>query len=134
MLLASEGKDDRNTAGPRFRLGCTAQCSRNHGHLCHTYPLFFAVNPASGKVNDAVSVVQAVLMLPVAVAMAMLTYPVSGMLAWLAPAVGSLAMVVTAVLQALLVFGRVRFEQTIVAVLAAGHPWSQLLLTGKETL
>ena len=82
--------------------------------------LFFAVNPSFGKINDAVSVVQAVLMLPVAVAMALLTHPVNGMLALLALVVGSLAMVVTAVLQVLLVFGRVRFEQTIGAVLAAG--------------
>lgn len=54
--------------------------------------LFFAVNPAFGKVNDAVSVVQMVVTLPVAAAMALLTYPVNGALAWLALAVGSLGM------------------------------------------
>lgn len=82
--------------------------------------LFFAVGGAAGKVNDAVSVVQAALMLPVAAAMALLTYPVHGGLAWLALVVGGAGTIVAAVLQALLVVGAVRFERTIGAVLSAG--------------
>lgn len=79
--------------------------------------LFFAVNPAFGKINDVLSVAQMLLMLPVAVAMALLT---QADYAWLVAAVGSTGMMVVAVLQALLVLGRVRFEQTIGAVLASG--------------
>jgi len=82
--------------------------------------LFFAVDQAYGKVNDAFSVLQAVLMLPMAVALYLLTGPDRGWLALLALVVGCVAMLVVAVLQALLVAGRVGFEQTIAQVLAAG--------------
>jgi hypothetical protein len=82
--------------------------------------LFFAVNPAFGRINDAVSVVQMLLMLPVAVTMALLTHADYAWLAWMVAVVGSTGMIVVAMLQALLVLGRVRFEQTIGAVLAAG--------------
>lgn len=82
--------------------------------------LFFAVNERFGKINDIVSVFQVVLMLPVAVAMYLLTRPSNGGLALLALAVGSMGMVIVAVLQALLVVEMVSFEQTIRAVLSAG--------------
>jgi hypothetical protein len=82
--------------------------------------LFFAVNQAFGKVNDIFSVFQVVLMLPVAVAIYTLTRPGYGWLALLALAVGCIGMTVVAVLQTLLVAGRVGFEQTIAQVLAAG--------------
>jgi len=82
--------------------------------------LFFAVNQAFGKVNDTFSVFQVVLMLPVAVAVYLVTSPDYGWLALLALAVGSIGMIVVAVLQALLVAGYVGFEQTIAQVLAAG--------------
>lgn len=82
--------------------------------------LFFAVNEAFGKINDAFSVVQVILMLPVAVALYLLARPQTGWLALLALIVGCAGMIVVAVLQALLVAGQVRFEQTIAQVLAAG--------------
>jgi hypothetical protein len=82
--------------------------------------LFFAVNERFGKINDIVSVFQVVLMLPVAAAVYLLTRPGNGGLALLALAVGSMGMIVVAVLQALLVVGMVSFEQTIGAVLSAG--------------
>ncbi len=82
--------------------------------------LFFAVDPAFGRVNDTVSVIQAVLMLPVAAATLLLTYPIDGGLALLSLVVGGTGMIAVAVLQALLVAGLVRFEQTIGAVLSAG--------------
>ena len=82
--------------------------------------LFFAVNEAFGKVNDIFGVFQVVLMLPVAVAVYLLTSPGYGWLALLALAVGCIGMIVVAVLQTLLVVGRVGFEQTIGATLAAG--------------
>jgi len=82
--------------------------------------LFFAVNQAFGKVNDIFSVFQVVLMLPVAVAIYLLTRPGHGWLALLGLAVGCIGMIVVAVLQTLLVVGRVGFQQTIAQVLAAG--------------
>jgi hypothetical protein len=82
--------------------------------------LFFAVSQTFGKVNDTVSVFQVVVMLPVAVAMYLLTHPVNAGLAWLALAVGSIGMIIVAVLQTLLVLGVVSFEQTIGVVLSAG--------------
>jgi hypothetical protein len=82
--------------------------------------LFFAVNERFGKINDIVSVFQVVLMLPVAAAMYLLARPGNGGLALLALAVGSMGMIIVAVLQALLVVGMVSFEQTIGAVLSAG--------------
>jgi hypothetical protein len=82
--------------------------------------LFFAVNQAFGKLNDTVSVFQVVFMLPVAVALYLLTRQEIGRSALLVLLVGCASMIVVAVLQALLVAGRVRFEQTIAQVLAAG--------------
>ena len=75
--------------------------------------LFFAVNERFGKLNDIVSVFQVVLMLPVAAAVYLLVRPDNRGLALLALAVGSIGMIIVAVLQALLVVGMVRFEQTI---------------------
>jgi hypothetical protein len=82
--------------------------------------LFFAVSQAYGKVNDTFSVFQVVLMLPVAVGIYLLAGPDHGWSALLVLIVGCAGMVVVAVLQTLLVAGRVRFEQTIAQVLAAG--------------
>jgi MFS family permease len=82
--------------------------------------LFFAVNDAFGNVNDTFSVFQVVLMLPVAVALYLLAGPEPGWSALVALAVGCAGMVFVAVLQALLVAGKVRFEQTIAQVLAGG--------------
>jgi hypothetical protein len=82
--------------------------------------LFFTVNESFGTVNDAVSVLQVVLMLPVAIVVYLLTRPVNGVLALLALAVGGAGMGIVAVLQAMLVLKMVRFEQTIKAVLSAG--------------
>jgi hypothetical protein len=82
--------------------------------------LFFAVSEAYGKANDAVSVFQVVLMLPVAVATYALTCPDHSALALLALGVGSIGMIIVAVLQTLLVLGVVGFRQTIGPVLSAG--------------
>ena len=60
------------------------------------------------------------LMVPVAVALFLLTRPGAAGLALLALAIGVIGMLVAAALQALLVFGAVEFEQTCEAVLAAG--------------
>jgi hypothetical protein len=82
--------------------------------------LFFAVGERFGKINDALSVAQMVLMLPVVVALLLLHPTGATGLALLAAVVGIVGMVVTAVLQGLLVIEVVKFEQTITTVLAAG--------------
>ena len=82
--------------------------------------LFFAVDEAFGKVNDTVSIFQVVLMLPVAVALYLLAGPEPGWGALVALTAGCIGMLFVAVLQALLVAGKVRFEQTIAQVLAGG--------------
>jgi hypothetical protein len=85
-----------------------------------TAVLFFTVGERFGKVNDAVSVVQMLLMLPVALALFLLRPADSTGLALLAAAVGGTGMIAGGVLQALLVFGLVAYKQTITAVLSAG--------------
>ena len=92
--------------------------------------LFFAVDEAFGKVNDLFSVVQVVLMLPVAVALYLLAGPEPGWVAMLALAAGCMGMLSVAVLQALLVAGKVRFEQTISRVLAGGAAIGFWLILG----
>ena len=82
--------------------------------------LFFAVNQVFGKVNDAFSVLQVLLMPPVAVALYLLAGPDPGCSALLALAVGCMGMLSVAVLQAQLVAGKVEFEQSISRVLTAG--------------
>jgi hypothetical protein len=92
--------------------------------------LFFAVDEAFGKVNDAFSVVQVVLMLPVAVALYLLAHPDRNFLALLALTAGCMGMLSVAVLQSLLVAGKVGFEQTIARVLASGAAIGFWLILG----
>ena len=85
-----------------------------------TAVLFFTLGERFGKLNDAVSVLQMLLMLPVSAGLFLLIRHGGIMLALLATIVGAIGMLVAAVLQALLVFNVVRYEQTIAAVLTAG--------------
>jgi hypothetical protein len=82
--------------------------------------LFFTLGERFGKLNDAVSVLQMLLMLPVSAGLFLLIRHSGAELALLATVVGATGMLVAAVLQALLVFSVVRYEQTIAAVLTAG--------------
>jgi hypothetical protein len=82
--------------------------------------LFFTLGERFGRLNDAVSVLQMLLMLPVSAGLFLLIRHEGTGLALLATAVGAIGMLVAAVLQALLVLDVVRYEQTIAAVLAAG--------------
>ena len=82
--------------------------------------LFFVVGERLGRINDAVSVLQMLLMVPVAVGHYVVTYRVGLGLALVAIITGVLGMLVAAFLQALLVARAVQYEQTIGAVLAAG--------------
>jgi hypothetical protein len=95
-----------------------------------TAVLFFSVGERFGRLNDAVSVLQMVLMIPVAVGLYLMTRSGGAGLALAATVLGALAMLVAAVLQALLVAKVVQYEQTIAAVLAAGGVIGLWLLLG----
>jgi hypothetical protein len=82
--------------------------------------LFFSAGDLFGPINDAASVIQMLLMLPVAAALHLLTRHDALTLALLAAAIGVAGMLVAAVLQALLVFRAVEYEQTAAATLSAG--------------
>ena len=82
--------------------------------------LFFTLGERFGKLNDAVSVLQMLLMLPVSAGLFLLIRHGGARLALLATVVGAIGMLVAAVLQALLVLDVVKYEQTIAAVLTAG--------------
>jgi hypothetical protein len=82
--------------------------------------LFFTLGERFGRLNDAVSVLQMLLMLPVSIGLYLLTRDNRAVLSLLATGIGVLGMLAAAVLQALLVLSTVRYEQTIAAVLAAG--------------
>jgi hypothetical protein len=82
--------------------------------------LFFTLGERFGKLNDAVSVLQMLLTLPVSAGLFLLIRHGGVGLALFATVVGAIGMLVAAVLQALLVFNVVRYEQTIAAVLTAG--------------
>jgi hypothetical protein len=82
--------------------------------------LFFTLGERFGKLNDAVSVLQMLLTLPVSAGLFLLIRHGGVGLALFTTVVGAIGMLVAAVLQALLVFNVVRYEQTIAAVLTAG--------------
>jgi len=82
--------------------------------------IFFAVGGVFGPINDAASVVQMIFMLPVALALYFLFRPLSPLISLAALVLAIVAMVGIAVLQALLVLRRVRYEQTLLPVLTLG--------------
>ena len=95
--------------------------------------LFFSAGQPWGTINDAASVFQVLFMLPVVLALhrLFLLGPSAPALSLLAAVIGTVGVLVAAALQALLVFGKVKFEQTIGVVLTAGGGigiW--LVLTG----
>jgi hypothetical protein len=82
--------------------------------------LFFSLGGVYGKINDAASVVQMFLMVPVAAALFFLTRIGAPGLAMIVVAIGVVGLLAAAVLQALLVVGAVDYEETIAAGLSAG--------------
>lgn len=82
--------------------------------------LFFAVHEKYGRSNDIFSVFQSLFMLPLAIAIYLLTRRANTPLAILSLTVGGVGMITVVVLQSLLVFRKVSFEQTIGLVLSAG--------------
>jgi hypothetical protein len=82
--------------------------------------LFLSAGGLFGPINDAASVSQMLVMLPVAAALYLLTRHDVSALALLAAAIGVAGMLIAAVLQALLVFRVVEYEQTAAVTLSAG--------------
>jgi hypothetical protein len=82
--------------------------------------LFFSRGQPWGTINDAASVVLMLALIPVALLVATLESETVTTVALAAAAIGIVAMVVAAGLQALLVIGRVTYEQTKLQVLGAG--------------
>jgi hypothetical protein len=82
--------------------------------------LFLSGGGLFGPINDAASVSQMLVMLPVAAALYLLTRHDVSALALLAAAIGVAGMLIAAVLQALLVFRVVEYEQTAAVTLSAG--------------
>jgi hypothetical protein len=84
--------------------------------------LFFSRGQPWGSINDAASVVLMLALIPVALFVALIesAEPPFGGYALAVAAFGIAAMTVAAVLQALLVAGRVTYEQTRLRVLGAG--------------
>jgi hypothetical protein len=82
--------------------------------------LFFVVGQPFGTINDAASVFQMLFIAPVALALYHLFRSNAPTLSLLATVVGVAGLFVAAVLQALLVFRVVKYEQTVGAVLTAG--------------
>lgn len=79
--------------------------------------IFFAGVRIFGPINDATSVVQNIFLIPVALALYQLLRSQSPSLSLAAMVFGILAMLVFAALQTALVFGQVRFEQSLPYVL-----------------
>lgn len=82
--------------------------------------LFFSRGGPWGRINDAASVVLMLAMIPIALALAVITLERLATPALVIAAVGIGAMLVLAALQALLVVSRVTYERTRIPVLAIG--------------
>jgi hypothetical protein len=86
-----------------------------------TLALMFGVSMSWGRVNDAISVLWLLSFLPLALLLVQVNQPVMGRAVAVGTAVvGTLGILVFAVLQSLLVVGQVRFEQTFAAVATLG--------------
>jgi hypothetical protein len=85
-----------------------------------TIVLFFSRGGAWGRLNDAASVVLLLAMIPVALVIGTIETENEATVGFVVAAVGIGAMIVVAVLQGLLVAGRVTYEGTKAAVLGGG--------------
>ena len=82
--------------------------------------LFFTVGQPFGRIQDASSALQVLLMPPIALVLYFLLRPYAPALSLLSTLVGIGGMLLAGTLQVLLVFRAVQFETTIRTVLAAG--------------
>lgn len=85
-----------------------------------TAVLFFSRGGRFGRLNDAISVLQLLLMVPVAIGLLLVSRDAPIVPALLATIIGVAGMLAGVVMQSLLVFGVVAYKTTSFAVLAAG--------------
>ena len=104
-LLVSNAERSSHLAGVAWILGFVALF------------VFFGGVSVFGPINDVISVFQFLFLIPVALALHRILARHSPLLSWSAAAVAIVAMLAIAVLQTLLVFGRVRFEQALGPIL-----------------
>jgi hypothetical protein len=79
--------------------------------------LFFSIGGFWGRVNDSLSIIWMLSFIPLVVAFYQINRSVNAPISLTSSIIGIAAAIVFAVLQILLVFGLVRFEQTFTAVL-----------------
>ncbi len=79
--------------------------------------LFFTIGGIWGRINDSLSIFWMLSFIPIAVALYLINRSVNAPISLISSLIGMAAMLVFAVLQFLLVLGRVGFEQTFTAVL-----------------
>lgn len=82
--------------------------------------IFFAGVSVFGPINDALSVIQFLLLIPVFVVFHMIVRPQSGGIAVLITVTAVATLLAMAVMQSLLVLGRVGFQQTLRPILLLG--------------
>jgi hypothetical protein len=80
--------------------------------------IFFSIGGIWGRINDSLSVIWMISYIPLAVALYLITRSVNAPVSLVSLIIGIAAMLAFTVMQTLLVFGLVRFEQTFAAVLA----------------
>ena len=81
--------------------------------------IFFSIGGIWGRINDSLSVIWMISYLPLAIALYLITRSVNAPVSLVSTIIGVIAMLAFIVMQTLLVFGQVRFEQTFSAVLAS---------------
>jgi hypothetical protein len=81
--------------------------------------IFFSIGGMWGRINDSLSVIWMISYLPIGVALYLITRPVNAPVSLASTIIGMAAMLAFVVMQTLLVFSRVQFEQTFSAVLAS---------------
>ena len=82
--------------------------------------LFFSRGGRWGLLNDVASIVLMLAMIPIALVLAIIALEVVSTVALVVAAIGILGMLGVAVLQALLISGRLTFDQTVLPVQAFG--------------
>ena len=81
--------------------------------------IFFSIGGIWGRINDSLSVIWMISYLPLAIALYLITRSVNAPVSLVSTIIGVIAMLAFIVIQTLLVFGQVHFEQTFSAVLAS---------------
>jgi hypothetical protein len=81
--------------------------------------IFFSIGGIWGRINDSLSVIWMISYIPLAIAFYLITRSINAPVSLVSTIIGIIAMLAFVVMQTLLVFGQVRFEQTFSAVLAS---------------